>query len=71
MSRKVSNTLKIIKVLYKLGGCATIDELMSNLSLDRNYIHSYLSILRDKGVITNKIVDDVTLYCLNLDDIHT
>jgi len=68
MRAKASNTLNIIKILFKLGGCATIDELCSELGYKKNYVHSYLSILRLKGVVRNVVDSDGRiLYCLSRD----
>jgi len=58
---RVSNTLKIIKVLYKLGGCATVDDLVRELGRSRKYVHAYLSILKAKSVVRTF----GRLYCLS------
>jgi Fe2+ or Zn2+ uptake regulation protein len=65
VATKVSNTLTIIKVLYKFGGCATIDQLCAELSRKKNYVHSYLSILKEKGMVKKVVVENgKILYCL-------
>jgi DNA-binding IscR family transcriptional regulator len=61
---KVSHTIRIILALHEAGGCATINELMKTLGLSRNYIHSYISYLRKKGIVFSKLVNDVYHYCL-------
>jgi len=61
---KVSHTIRVILALHECGGCATISELMNRLGLRRNYLHSYISYLRKKGIVSSKIVDGVNYYCL-------
>jgi DNA-binding IscR family transcriptional regulator len=61
---KVSHTIKIILALHESGGCATMNELMNKLGLRRNYLHSYISYLRKKGIVSTKIVDGIHYYCL-------
>ena len=65
VNTKPSVSLKIIKILYSHGGSATIDDLVRELQLPRNYIHSYLSILAKKNVIERvKTSDNKILYTL-------
>jgi len=59
-----SVTLKLIKVLYKLGGSASIDDLVKELGLKKKYIHSYISILVKKEIVERKITPNGILYCL-------
>jgi predicted transcriptional regulator len=63
---KPSTTLRLIKALVRRGGSATVEELMEELKLDRNYIHAYLSILVRKGVVKKeKNERGKILYCLS------
>jgi uncharacterized membrane protein len=65
VNTKPSVSLKIIKILYSHGGSATIDDLIKELQLPRNYVHSYLSILVKKNVIERvKTSDNKILYTL-------
>ncbi len=66
LKNTVSTTLKLIMVIYKLNGCASIDDIMRNLNISRNTAHTYLSILRRKNIIINKYSEEgKILYCLN------
>jgi DNA-binding IscR family transcriptional regulator len=61
---KVSHTIEVILALHECGGCATMGELMKRLGLRRNYLHSYISYLRKKGIVSSKMVDGINYYCL-------
>jgi len=61
---RVSHTIRIILALHEAGGCSTVNELIKRLGLKRNYIHSYISYLRRKGVLGVRVVDGVYYYCL-------